>query len=105
MASRRLQPMFPATVSSDAPIMHQPCAILTSGQCRYLRILFPLIVIGASVLLLCAQNVRRAVRKNRSQHAPLSTSNSPAALQHTNVPPSEHQASDSDDDDALSITG
>lgn len=59
------------------------------------------------MLFLLAHNIYRAVKIKRREHATLSISAHPAnsAAQHTGVPPSEQQDTDSDSDDALSING
>lgn len=72
----------------------------------YLKVLFPLIVIGSSFLWLCAQNILRAVKIKRKEFAPASTvphARRNSALEHTAIPPAEEPLSDSDEDEGLSI--
>lgn len=73
----------------------------------YLRILFPLAVIGVSVVQLLIHNILRAVRLKRShRYQPVANSATPTSpSDHTAIPADEDPTSESDDDDVLTMSG
>ena len=76
--------------------------MLTVTSHSYLKILFPLAVIGLSFLQLAIYNIHRTVRLKRSRgYQPLVNGDQ----NHTDLSPDEQAASESDEDEGLAING
>lgn len=91
--------MAPGIGSCGRPIWHVDDFTLCF-QFDYLKILFPTIIVGLSLVHLIIQNLLRKIRRKReTKYNPLDQH-----LDHTEIPPEEDEESIStDDDDVLSI--
>jgi ABC-type multidrug transport system fused ATPase/permease subunit len=71
----------------------------------YLGVLFPLIVVFLSFTHLVVTNIRRIVKSKRTEYQGFSSGEQGnIAAQHTEIPPSEAEIVDTDDDEALEIS-